>query len=192
MRLFVAAEPSARVRREAAATADMLRSSLEAKRVFHKFRWVPPENLHLTVWFLGELTDERTAGVINALAPALAETPFRIHLSGLGTFPPTGPPRVIWMGVVEGLEALSRLHDEVAVRLRHWGFQKESRPYSAHLTLARVKDPLPAEVRAVLREVLGECPADAGSCRIDALTIFRSRTSPAGAVYEPLLRVPLS
>ena len=96
------------------------------------------------------------------------------------------------MGVVEGLDALSRVHDEVAIRLAPWGFQKESRPYSAHLTLARVKDPLPAAVRAVLRDVLTKCPADAGSCQIDALTIFRSRTSPAGAVYEPLLRVPLS
>ena len=192
MRLFVGAEPSARVRREAAATAAALRSALEARRVFHKFRWVPPENLHLTVWFLGEVTDERSAGVINALAPALGEKPFSIHLSGLGTFPPSGSPRVIWMGVVEGLDALSRVHDEVAIRLAPWGFQKESRPYSAHLTLARVKDPLPAAVRAVLRDVLTKCPADAGSCQIEALTIFRSRTSPAGAVYEPLLRVPLS
>ena len=192
MRLFVGAEPSPRVRREAAATAAALRSALEARRVFHKFRWVPPENLHLTVWFLGEVTDERSAGVINALAPALGEKPFSIHLSGLGTFPPSGSPRVVWMGIVEGLDALSRMHDEVAIRLAPWGFQKESRPYSAHLTLARVKDPMPAEVRSALRDVLTKCPADAGSCQIDALTIFRSRTSPAGAVYEPLLRVPLS
>jgi 2'-5' RNA ligase len=96
------------------------------------------------------------------------------------------------MGLTKGVDALSRVHDEVAIRLEPWGFETETRPYSAHLTLARLKEPLPPAARSVLRDVLAKCPADAGACRIDALTVFRSRTSPQGAIYESLLRVPLS
>jgi 2'-5' RNA ligase len=192
MRLLVAAEPSASVRRKAAGIASTVRNTLEMKGVVARCRWLPQENLHFTVWFLGELCEERSAAVLGALGPALGQKPFRLHLSGLGTFPPSGSPRVIWMGVTEGGDALSRVHDEVATRLAPWGFQQEARPYSAHLTLARVKEPLSAGVSAGLRDALAKCHADAGTCRIDALTVFRSRTSPSGAVYEPLLRVPLS
>lgn len=192
MRLFVAAEPSESVRLAAAATSSTLRAALEVAHASRGFRSIPPENLHLTVWFLGEVSDPRGVAILDTLRPPLAERPFTLRLSGLGAFPPSGSPRVLWMGVAEGLDALARLHDEVGARLLPWGFQPEGRPYSAHLTLARIKEPLPSTVRAALRETLRHSSAEAGSCRVDALTVFRSRTSPAGALYERLLRVPLS
>ena len=192
MRLFVAAEPSERVRLAAAETGSALRVALDAKHASRSFRWIRPENLHLTVWFLGEVSDQRSDAILDTLRSPLTEHRFSLRISGLGAFPPSGSPRVVWMGVTEGLDALARLHQEVGGRLLRWGFQEEGRPYSAHLTLARIKERLPPALRAILRETLRQSTAEGGRCQIDALTVFRSRTSPAGALYEPLLRVPLS
>lgn len=192
MRLFVAAEPAAEVRRAAADCAARLRARLEREDAAKGIRWIPAENLHLTVWFLGEVSDARTSPVLDALRPALATPSFDLHLEGFGAFPPSGPPRVFWIGVTEGLAQLAMAHDEVGERLQPWGFAPEARAYSAHLTIARVKESPHGGARGKIRAAIAEEPADAGTCRIDALTVFRSRTHPSGAVYEPLLRVPLT
>jgi 2'-5' RNA ligase len=191
MRLFVAAEPSAEVRAAAAACAERLRERLDTAGGASGIRWVPPPNLHLTVWFLGEVSDGRAAAVLDALRPPLDLPPFDLHISGFGAFPPSGPPRVLWMGLTTGLEELARAHDEVGARLQPWGFPPEGRAYSAHLTIARVKEAPHGAARAALRDALAHEPADAGRSRIEELTVFRSRTSPKGAAYERLLRVPL-
>ncbi|HVL65678.1 MAG TPA: RNA 2',3'-cyclic phosphodiesterase [Vicinamibacterales bacterium] len=257
MRLFVAAEPSDAVRGAAVAAMERLRARLEAAGAGSGIRWVPPPNLHLTVWFLGEVSDARTAAVLEALTPPLRVPAFSLHLRGFGAFPPAGAPRVLWMGVASGLPELAQAHDEIGARLQPWGFPPEGRAYSAHLTIARIKDPSTRSARSgldpstrsarsgldpstrsarsgldpstrsarsgldpstrsarsgldpstrsarsgqaatgrghtTIRAVLKELSADAGACRVEALTVFRSRTSPRGAEYEPLLRVPLS
>jgi len=148
--------------------------------------------MHLTVWFLGDVSDARAGAVLEALREPLHVGPFPLHVEGFGAFPPSGPPRALWMGVTRGLQQLARLHDEVGVRLQPWGFPPEGRAYSAHLTIARVKEPPPGPARAAIRHAVAHQEGDAGACRIDHLLVFRSRTSPAGAVYEPLLRVPLT
>ena len=191
MRLFVAAEPSGAVRAAAAAAAGRLRQRLESLGAGHGLRWVPEENLHLTVWFLGEVSEPRCAAVLAALAAPLHVAPFDLHVSGYGAFPPSGPPRVLWLGVIAGVDELARAHDEVGQRLAPWGFPPEGRAYSAHLTIARVKEPPLGQARTALRQALHAADADAGRCRVEALTVFRSRTAPGGAVYEALQRVPL-
>lgn len=192
MRLFVAAEPSDQVRSAAEASAQRLRDRLAITKAAGGIRWVPVTNMHLTVWFLGEVSDVRASAVLDALLPPLQTPAFDLHIAGFGAFPPSGPPRVLWMGVTRGLDDLARAHDEVGARLQPWGFPPEGRAYSAHLTIARVKEPPHGAARAAIRQAIAHEPADAGSCRIEALTVFRSRTSPHGAIYEPLLRVPLS
>lgn len=192
MRLFVAAEPSADVRRSAVSAVERLRERLDASAASRGLRWVPAENLHLTVWFLGEVSDARAAAVLDAMRPTLSTPAFDLHLAGFGAFPPSGPPRVLWMGVTRGLDALADAHHEIGERLQPWGFPPEGRAYSAHLTIARVKEPPHGAARTALRQALAHVPADAGSCRIEALSVFRSRTAATGAVYERLLRVPLS
>jgi RNA 2',3'-cyclic 3'-phosphodiesterase len=191
VRLFVAAEPSEDVRCAAFGAGDRLRRALADRRIADGIRWVPQENLHLTVWFLGEVSDARATAVLDTLRGPVSVHPFDLHLAGLGAFPPSGPPRVFWMGVARGRDELARVHEALGTRLAPWGFEGEGRPYSAHLTLARVKEPPPAPSRAAIRHLLKEATADAGSCRIETLTVFRSRTSPRGAAYESVLRVPL-
>jgi 2'-5' RNA ligase len=191
VRLFVAAEPSPAVRAAAAAAVAALRRQLDAAGAGHGVRWIPPANLHLTVWFLGEVSDARAAAVLEVLGKPVEVAPFDLHLAGFGAFPPSGGPRVLWMGVADGVEQLAQAHDEIGARLAPWGFPPEGRAYSAHLTIARIKEPPHGRARAAMREILARHDADAGACRIDALQVFRSRTAPSGAVYESLLRVPL-
>jgi 2'-5' RNA ligase len=191
VRLFVAAEPSLPVRAAAADAVAALRADLDAAGAGAGLRWVPTTNLHLTVWFLGEVSDARAAAVLDVLGAPLDVPAFDLRLSGFGAFPPSGAPRVLWMGVADGLGELARAHDEIGARLAPWGFPPEGRAYSAHLTIARVKEAPHGRARAVLRTILERSHATAGPCRIDALQVFRSRTDPAGAAYEPLLRVPL-
>ncbi len=191
MRLFVAAEPSAPVRAAAAEAVAALKEQLEAAGAGAGLRWVPTANLHLTVWFLGEVSDARAAAVLEVLSAPLHVAPFDLRLSGFGAFPPSSAPRVLWMGVAEGVAQLARAHDEIGQRLAPWGFPPEGRAYSAHLTIARVKEPPHGRARASMRAILENSRAEAGPCRIEALQVFRSRTAPSGAVYEPLLRVPL-
>ena len=165
-----------------AAIADALRETL-GRRV--TARWVPPDNLHITLWFIGEVSDDRTAGIIDAVNAPFATRTFELELRGAGVFPPHGPPRVLWIGVAEGQHSMIALYNELAARLQPLGFQPERRAYSAHLTIARIKA-WPHRAKRLEGVV-----ADAGRCRISAVTVFRSRLSPKGASYEPLLRVPL-
>lgn len=192
MRLFVAVEPSSDVRHAAALRANELRGALERHGISRELRWVPQDNLHLTIWFLGEVSEPRSVHVVEALRPALHIAPFELEIGGFGAFPPSGSPRVVWLGVTAGVRELASAHAEVGSRLEPWGFAPEGRAYSAHLTIARIKAPLAARARALLRDALQATPAEAGACRIESLTLYRSRTSPKGALYESLLRVPLS
>jgi 2'-5' RNA ligase len=188
MRLFVGVELDDRVKDAAAALGESLRRDL-AKRV--DARWVPGGNLHITLWFLGEVEESRVDSVIRALDRPFAEPAFDLEVSRLGAFPPSGPPRVFWLGVSAGADSLTRLHAELTARLEPLGFQSERRAYSAHLTIARVKDISRAVSPRDLRAMLHARPADAGRCRIQSVTVFRSRVSSKGATYETLQRVRL-
>jgi len=190
MRLFVAAELSEGLRATAMRCADQLRDRLTHVHAARGLRWVVPANMHLTVWFLGELSEPRAAAVLEALRAPLGMPPFAIEVGGFGAFPPAGAPQVIWMGLTAGREELARAHDLVGARIQPWGFPPDGRAYSAHLTIARVKDGQ-GRTRAAIRQAVAHESCTAGVCTIGDLTVFRSRTAPSGAVYEPLLRVPL-
>ena len=190
MRLFVAAELSAPLRRSVAACALRVRERLARAEINAGLRWIPPANLHLTIWFIGELSEARAGAVLEALAPPLPMPAFDVALEGFGAFPPAGAPRVLWMGVSRGRDELARAHELVGTRLLPWGFPPEGRAYSAHLTIARVKEGH-GRARAAIRQAVAHEICAAGACTVRELVVFRSRTESAGAVYEPLLRVPL-
>jgi RNA 2',3'-cyclic 3'-phosphodiesterase len=191
MRLFVGIELSEHVRAAAAAAGERLRERLKRARLAVEARWIPAENLHVTVWFIGEVAEARAGEIERALAKPFDVAAFDLAVAGCGAFPPSGPPRVFWFGIASGREPLARISGDVDARLAPLGFEPERRAYSPHLTIARVKDPGRGNARAI-REVLASEPGDCGACRIEAVTLFRSRTSPKGATYEALLRVPLS
>jgi RNA 2',3'-cyclic 3'-phosphodiesterase len=189
MRLFVGVELDDRVREAAAAIGESLRREL-GQRV--DARWVPPENLHITLWFLGEVDESRVESTMDALTRRFDEAAFDVEIAGLGAFPPSGPPRVLWLGVTSGANPLARVHAELARRLEPIGYEPERRAYSAHLTIARVKNVSRGVSAREIRSLLeAHHPADAGRCRIEGVTVFRSRVSSKGATYEALQRVRL-
>ncbi len=188
MRLFVAVDLDENLRRAAARVARTLRERLERAETYG-VSWVGADNLHLTLRFLGEVGDDAARQIERALAERFAQPAFDVELAGAGTFPPGGSVRVLWLGIAEGGEALARLHDEVETRLAPFAFEREDRPYRAHLTIGRFRAPAPARVREVIASMgIGTI----GRCTIRRVTLYRSQLSPKGAVYTPLVRAPLA
>jgi RNA 2',3'-cyclic 3'-phosphodiesterase len=195
MRLFVAVEIDDHARHVAEMTADALRRAIGPAL---KARWVPPENMHLTVRFIGPVDDERAPAIVDALSAPLAMPPFEIGLGACGVFPPSGAPRVVWIGLTAGFPELSALHDEFDRRLVPFGFESETRPFSAHLTLARVKDPstklragAPKGLGVAVQQAVRRVAPTPARCRITRATIFQSHVSSQGARYEPIASAPL-
>lgn len=166
-----------------------LQARVAAQAPGAKVTWIPAERLHLTVRFIGEVDDRQADAVLDALAAPLAIPPFQLTLAGAGAFPKSGSPRVLWLGVTQGREPLQAAERTISARLAALGIPEEERPYSPHLTLARVREP--ARLRSAhLLEGLGDWAA--GTVCIDAITLFHSRLSPKGPTYTPLVRTRLA
>lgn len=188
MRLFVAVDLDENLRRAAGRAARTLRERLERAESYG-VSWVHADNLHLTLRFLGEVEQDVAARLEAVVAEPFAEAPFDVELAGAGTFPPVGSVRVVWLGIVAGSDALGRLHDEVEARLAPFAFEREDRPYRAHLTIGRFRAPAPGRVREVIASA---GVGGLGRCTIRRVTLYRSQLSPKGALYTPLVRGPLA
>ncbi len=191
MRLFIGIELSGILRDPAAAAASRLRRAVEVAVPRASIRWVPPANLHITVWFLGGVDDEPVGRLFERLRPSLETPGFGITLAGAGAFPSSGRPRALWLGVAAGGDSLRAIHRELADRLQPLGFEPERRPYAPHLTVARVKDVGRADALA-LRRALEDLDVAPAAANIGHVTLFRSEPSAGGQRYTSVLRVPLS
>jgi 2'-5' RNA ligase len=183
MRLFVAVEQDQTSREVAGSVVRDLRRRL-GPRV--SARWVDVEKMHLTVRFIGHVPDEEVAAVLNALRPPLPTAPFEIVLGECGVFPESGPPRVLWIGLTQGLQPLQAIHDECNRRLSPLGYAPEDRPFNAHVTLARVKD-APRDAARTMREIVAAVQVPSRRCHVNAATVFQSSPSPKGSTYTKLL-----
>jgi 2'-5' RNA ligase len=191
VRLFIGIELDDAVTARAADAALELKSTLSTLSPGFSARWIDRANLHITLWFIGEVVEERAAAITEALRLPFDVAPFRLELGGCGAFPSAGAPRILWIGTTGGADPMRELYGRIESRLVPLGFEAERRPYTPHLTVARVKDPGRATGRAV-RQAIASVPGVCGESAVTAVTLFRSRLSPRGAVYEPLLRVPLT
>jgi 2'-5' RNA ligase len=151
-------------------------------------RWVDPQGIHLTLAFLGNLTDERLAEATQAAeAAAPRVAPFEIRLSHLGVFDSPLHPRVIWVGIDEPSGVLQQLHRALNRELEKHGFAVEKRPFSPHLTLARIKVPLKSEERQSLLGLLKETKMTSSSpYRVGRLSVMKSELLRSGARYTHL------
>lgn len=178
MRAFLAVEVAESVRR----MINEFIGSL-AKREL-PVKWVAFENLHITLKFLGEIDDGTKDAIVPAVAAACRNiNHFTIRLAGVGCFPSSRNPRVLWIGVKDGDRALGHLAGVVQSALQDFGFTEEKR-FHGHLTIGRVRKA--CNVDHVLRTDLQSDPFEIGS-----VTLFRSTLSPAGPVYDVLERFPL-
>jgi len=150
-------------------------------------KWSPPENFHITVRFIGEWPDARLAEIQRALAGCAKPKPFEVDISRFGFFPNPHRPRTLFAGVHAGpqLAALAKSADEA---LDATGSPSENRPYSPHITLARIKD----ENIVALRERIAAMTDTAfGSFEARELSLYRSKTGLGGSVYSILESYPL-
>ena len=191
MRLFLAADLDDATRAAAAEAVVRLRALAEAQQpgTTRGVAWVDPRNLHLTLHFLGEVDEARWPGLREALAPALEPGAPRLALEGWGTFPPRGPARVIWIGVAGGTGALAAAHSALGDRLRRVGMVTEARPFSAHLTVGRVKVPSGLFWNRLCAAV---DPPASGEWTVPACTLYQSHLSPAGSTYSARLSIPFA
>ncbi len=152
-------------------------------------RWSPPANLHITSKFIGEWPEERLDEMKTTLACVPQPGAIKISIEKLGFFPNPHSPRIFWAGVkaADGLAALAQSIDDATASL---GVAKETRPYSPHLTMARISTPgrLPNLLRAV-----AELPSlEFGAFTADRFWLYLSRPGGAGSVYTKLAEFPLA
>jgi 2'-5' RNA ligase len=151
-------------------------------------KWVKPEGIHLTLFFLGEIPRPQVEPIQAALEKvAAAAQPFTFAAKGTGTFPNLHRPRVIWAGLDEPTGQLRRLHAAVSAALSALGYQPEEREFSPHLTLGRVDRDVPPQALERIGAAVQKVQAtDLGTEPAAELTFFRSQLKPAGAEYTPL------
>ena len=181
-RLFIAVDIDEATREQVGRIASRVREQIASAA---KASWVSPARMHLTLQFFASADDTLEQRVRTALEHMLPEAAFDLTLEGLGVFPPRGSPRVLWLGVREGVDQLRRVQKGLERALGVSGGHAAS--FSPHLTLARFRDRVP---RPILAEI-ADIRASAGPSRIDRVTLYESRLSPVGAAYLPLAQAPL-
>jgi len=150
-------------------------------------RWTRPEGIHLTLKFLGEISDAQAKQVVEALAQLGQFESFPVEVKGFGFFPSAHRPRVFWAGVTAP-PALAELAARVEGRMEKLGFAREDRAFSPHLTLARFQAPRPQpELEAA---VAGQATTLLGEFTASEFFLFESRLSPQGAQYRKVMRFP--
>jgi 2'-5' RNA ligase len=183
VRLFVALEPPEEVRRAIDERVAAERGRLPAAN------WVRPENLHLTLVFLGELPETRVLEAERALAAAAAACApaNEVTVAAAGGFPERGPIRVVWLGL-EPVAELARIADALRAAARAAGLPFDAKPFRAHLTLARCRRPWPAALRAELTRL---APAPPASFRAARAALVASVLGGGGPRYTTVAGLPL-
>ena len=147
-------------------------------------KWSPLDNLHVTTKFIGEWPEPRVSELHQALAKMRKRQPFEVQLKGLGWFPNERSPRVLWLGVDGGKE-LAELAAQTEDALATLGITKEQRDFAPHLTLARIKSPVP--LSNLRKKVEQMQPAAIGSVVVSSFCLFRSRPGTNASIYEKLM-----
>ncbi|HET9911923.1 MAG TPA: RNA 2',3'-cyclic phosphodiesterase [Anaerolineales bacterium] len=155
-------------------------------------RWVPMENMHLTLKFLGDVSPSNV-DMLTQMIRAEADLfhYFEFRLNGLGSFPNLKRPRVIYIGIQAPavLEALQRGIDSASRRL---GYESEERGFSPHLTVGRVKQNITVTEQQTVRRALEGTKIDLlGTARVDSVHLYKSDLQPTGSVYTRLYSAPL-
>ena len=187
MRTFIAIELPPPVRQAVTALQDCLKT----RGV--KMRWVRPENIHLTLKFLGQTPADMVGALSSALGDAAqALAPFEVTVQGLGAFPGLRRPKVVWTGVGGDLVILQKLHRKIDAGVNEVDrrrFPRESRPFKAHLTLGRVKGRIDAgQLSSAMQECRG--PREA-VMRVEHFCLIKSALTPRGPRYTTLEKFAL-
>ena len=181
IRSFVAIELSRSIQQQ----LETLIGKLKSPRT-QAVRWVPTENIHLTIKFLGDVSPKNMDLLKNMLkAEVSRQHSFSLTIGGMGAFPTAKRPRVIWVGITAPPQFISLVH-LVEAECNKLGYANEERPFSPHLTLGRV-----SQVRQVAEALAGLTVGQLGTAEVREVILFKSELRPSGVEYAPLLKVPL-
>ena len=187
LRAFIAVEIPLDIRQAVCkATSDL------QKEIGSLVRWVPMENMHLTLKFLGDVSPANVDMLTQMMrAEADLFNCFELHLSGLGSFPSLKRPRVIYIGI-QAPAVLETLQRGIESASRRLGYESEERGFSPHLTIGRVKQNVTATEQQTIRRALEETKIDSlGTARVDSVHLYKSDLKPTGSVYTRLYSAPL-
>jgi 2'-5' RNA ligase len=181
MRLFIALDLPGEVVRN-------LESFVARLKPYARIHWSPPANLHVTTKFIGELAENRLPELQAALSGMPERPPIEVTVAKVGFFPNARSPRVFWCGIeAPGLEALAADTDAATSSV---GVAREERPYSPHLTLARIKERVDL---GPLQSAISAAPSlHFGRFTARSFFLYRSQLRPTGSVYTKLAEFPFS
>lgn len=183
MRAFVAIDISEEVRRK------LVEAQRKLQATGAELKLVEPQNIHVTVKFLGEVPEPKIAEIAEALRKAAeGMSAFDMRVTGVGVFPNLRRVRVVWVGVTDGREQAVALIRGADRELQRLGFAPE-REYVPHLTLARVKSGVAKE--RLVEAIKGMAGEEFGVTRVQALELKRSTLTPKGPIYTTLARAEL-
>ena len=181
IRTFIAVELPDDIKQEIGDFISQLRPQIRG------VRWVEPLNLHLTMKFLGNVEEDSINKIVNGVSEvAQHHSHFIIQMENFGAFPGMKRPRVLWIGVKNGLNELSQLAASVENKMVKLGFELESRKFSPHLTVGRV--------RRGKRVYIPQDVPSFGPVEFDVttVTVMKSTLTPEGPIYDPLRIANLS
>ena len=156
-------------------------------------KWVDPSSIHLTLKFLGNIAVARISEITRAMEAATKRlSAFHLEVKGLGVFPNFRRVQVVWVGVGGEVDKLGQLQQQIESTLVPLGFAAESRPFTPHLTLARLRDRASPEERQRLGQLIAGTRFEAVyTIKVDSINLMRSQLTREGAVYSRLSSVGL-
>jgi len=157
-------------------------------------KWVDPYSIHLTLKFLGNVAKDRIGEIIRAMGEAVqGVSPFRLEVKDLGVFPNLRRVQVAWVGVSGEVDKLVQLQRHIESNLVPQGFTAESRPFTAHLTLARIRDRASPDERQRFGRLIADTKFEAAyTFQVDAISLMRSQLTREGAIYSRIGSVGLN
>lgn len=162
------------------------------KEIGELVRWVPPQNMHLTLKFLGDVSPSSVEFLMQMLRKEAENVDcLNIRMTGLGSFPNLKRPRVVYIGI-QAPAALESLQRGIESASRRLGYESEERSFSPHLTLGRVKQQVTALDQQKIRRLIEGTQVDVlGTARVDSVHLYKSELQPGGSVYTRLYSAPL-
>jgi 2'-5' RNA ligase len=179
MRCFIAVPVAEPVRKL------ILEVQRELRRAEADVNWVAESNLHLTLKFLGDISEAQAASLRDLCSGEAARWPgISLQYAGMGSFPERGTPRVVWAGCTGDIEKLAGLAAAIECHAETVGVPREGRPFVAHLTIGRVRSS--RNVKRLQAAIENQRRVPLGNEEVREFTLFRSTLTPQGPVYDAL------
>jgi len=157
-------------------------------------KWVDPYSIHLTLKFLGSIAIDRISEITRAMEEAIQGiSPFHLEVKELGVFPNLRRVQVAWVGISGEVDKLSQLQQHLESNLAHLGFAPETRPFTPHLTLARLRNRASLDERQSFGQLIATTRFEVTyTIKVDAISLMKSQLTREGAIYNQISSVGLN